>query len=104
MANVENKINFALDNQKENNYELALQKKEFFDRVSNKFTAHTKLLTNYKNFNHMLKELHRMNDYFNIMLDNFNNRDFDFVEYEKNFDKLIDEDIAVIENRTNWSN
>ncbi len=103
MTNVESKINSVSNNQKESNYELALRKKEFFERISDKFNAHTKLLTNSKNFNHMLKELHRINNYFNVMHDNFINNDFDFVEYEKNFDKLIEEDIEVIESRARGS-
>ena len=100
MTNVESKITIVSNNKIESNYEQALRKKEFFDRISNKFTDHTRLLTNPKNFNYMLKEIHRINDYFNSMLDNFNNSDFDFVEYEKNFDKLIKEDIIAIESRT----
>ena len=103
MTNVESKINTVSHNRKESNYEHVLRKKEFFERISDKFTTHTKLLTNPKNFNHMLRELHRINDYFNFMYDNFNNNDFDFVEYEKNFDKLIEEDIVAIESRARGS-
>ena len=99
MTNIESKINIVSQNRKESDYEHTLRKKEFFNRVSDKFTAHTKLLTNLKNFNYMLRELHRINDFFNFMHDNFNNDDFDFVEYEENFDKLIEEDIVAIESR-----
>lgn len=99
MNSIESKINSANNVHRENSYEFALRKKDFFKRISNKYTAHTKLLTNIRNFNHMFNEVHRINDYYKIILDNIDSKDFDFAEYESNFDKIIEEDINTIENR-----
>ncbi len=99
MPSLERKFNLPVNISNETEYDRLLRKKDFFDRISNKYTAHTKLLTNIKNFNYMLKEIDRINDYYKFMLDNFDIKDFDFTEYESNFDKLIEEDINTIENR-----
>jgi hypothetical protein len=97
MTSLESKISLK-NNRSESSYEQALQKREFFKRISDKYSAHAKLLTNIKNFNHMLKEVHRINDYYKLMLDKLDDKDFDFTEYESNFDKFIEEDINTIEN------
>lgn len=99
MPSLERKFNLSAITPPETEYDRLLRKKDFFDRISNKYTAHTKLLTNIKNFNHMLNEVHRINDYYKLMLDKLDDKDFDFAEYEKNFDKLIEEDINTIEQR-----
>jgi hypothetical protein len=99
MTSIENRIIPKDTSLKEVSYEFALRKREFFKRISDKYSAHTKLLTNIKNFNHMLPEVHRINDYYKIVLDKLDDKDFDFDEYERNFDKLIEEDINTIENR-----
>jgi hypothetical protein len=98
MTSLESRINLE-NNRSESSYEQALRKREFFKRISDKYSAHTKLLTHIKYFNHMLKEIDRINDYYKFMLDNLDNKDFDFADYESNFDKLIEEDINTIENR-----
>jgi len=73
-----------------------VMKKEFLNRVSEKYRNHTKLLTNLKNFNHMLKEIDRINNYYGEMLENLYNPDFDFISYEKEFDSMIAEDMSKI--------
>lgn len=102
MPGLERKFNLSANTPTENDYDRLLKKKEFFDRISNKYTAHTKLLINIRNFNRMLKEIDRINDYYKFMLDNFDNKDFDFADYESNFDKLIEEDINTIEIRNKY--
>lgn len=65
-------------------------KKEFLNRISEKYRNHTKLLTNLKNFNHMLPEIEKINNYYSGMLENINNLDFDFNSYEKEFDSMVE--------------
>ncbi len=98
MTSLESKISLK-NNRSESSYEQALRKREFFKRISNKYSAHTKLLTNIKNFNHMLSEIDRINDHYKFMFDNLDSPDFDYDEYERKFDKIIEEDISSIENR-----
>ncbi len=99
MTSLERKINLSENTPKESSYERAVREREFFNRISDKYSAHARLLTNRKYFNHMLKEIHRFNDYYKFLLDNFDSKDFDFDEYERNFDKLIEDDINIISNR-----
>lgn len=96
MPGIERSFNLASNEAKENSYEHLIQQRIFLDRVSAKYSEHTKLLTNTKNFNHMLKEIDRFNNYYQCMLDTMKNADFDFEEQEKYFDRLIEEDNAMI--------
>jgi len=85
----------------EDSYERALRKREFLDSISEKYSKHTRLLTDTKNFNHMLKAIDRFNEYYSFMLNNMNDPEFDFTINEKKFDALIEEDKIVINHLDN---
>lgn len=73
-----------------------VMKKEFLNRVSEKYRNHIKLLTNLRNFNHMLKEIDRINNYYDKMLGNINNPNFDFISHENEFNSMIAEDMSKV--------
>ncbi len=85
----------------EDSYERILHKREFLDSISEKYSKHTRLLTDTKNFNHMLKAIDRFNEYYSFMLNNMNDPEFDFTINEKKFDIMIEEDKAVINHLNN---
>lgn len=82
-------------------YERNLRKREFLDSTSEKYSKHTRLLTDTKNFNHMLKAIDRFNEYYSFMLNNMNNPEFDFTINEKKFDAMIEEDKTIINHLNN---
>lgn len=94
MSNVERLRQTAMP--EEESYERTLRKREFLDHISDKYSKHTRLLTDTKYFNHMLKAIDRFNEYYSFMLNNMNDPDFDFTINEKKFDAIIEEDNAVI--------
>lgn len=94
MSNVERLRPTAVS--EEESYERTLRKREFLDSISVKYSNHTRLLTDTKYFNHMLKAIDRFNDFYSGMLNNMNDPDFDFTINEKKFDAIIEEDKAVI--------
>jgi hypothetical protein len=99
MPNIE-KARFA-GKLEDENYERTLRKREFLDSISEKYSKHTRLLTDTKNFNHMLKAVDRFNEHYSFMLNNMNDPEFDFTINEKKFDALIEEDKAVINHLNN---
>ncbi|MCC6867135.1 MAG: hypothetical protein IT280_13345 [Ignavibacteria bacterium] len=85
----------------EDSYERTLRKREFLDSISEKYSNHTRLLTDTNNFNHMLKAVDRFNEYYSYMLNNMNDPEFDFTINEKKFDAMIEEDKTIINHLNN---
>jgi hypothetical protein len=80
----------------EDSYEQALKKRAFLDSISDKYSRHTRLLTDTRYFNYMLRQIDRCSDYYALMLKDMNNPDFDFEIHEKKFDAIIEEDKSII--------
>ncbi len=79
--------------------EQSKMRREFLNRIHEKYEAHTKLITNLDNFNYMLKEVGRITKFYGQMLDNYNKEGFDFVAYEQELDTMVAEDLNKIETR-----
>ncbi|RPI19222.1 MAG: hypothetical protein EHM58_02575 [Ignavibacteriae bacterium] len=110
MRCIEGNINSSQSASKESSYDSALcnynyvsEKREFFDRISKKYWAHIKLLTDSKNFRYMYDEIDRIKNNYDTMLDSVDSNDFDYVTFEKNFDKMIEDDTASMITRSKSS-
>lgn len=110
MKGIEGNINLNKNASQESSYGRALrhynyvsEKREFFDRISKKYWNHIKLLTDSKNFRYMYDEIDRIKNYYETMLDSVDSNDFDYVTFEKNFDRMVEEDTASIITRSKSS-
>ena len=86
----------TINKHSDHSYEKALEKKQFFNRISDQYSEHARKLVSLKYFRHMRNELKRFNEFYEEILESIENKDFDIVYYDTKFNKMIEDDIEVM--------